>query len=82
MRGFVFLGTISYSIYLVHFFIIIIINRLIIKNLSDIISNEFLWYGGLLFTLSAVTVISYLFYRLVEMPLVGYVKGKVSTYWS
>lgn len=71
-----FLGRISYSLYLVHFPILLFI--------SSIVSNRFILLFSfpiiLLFSLSTTLIVSFFFYKYIEKPFIQYGKNITSNF--
>ena len=81
-RGMVFLGKISYSVYLTHFMVIIAITpRFLAWWAASPANVQSAWVAGLLFTLSVTTLLSVPMYRWIEQP--GIRLGKtLATRWN
>ena len=78
----VFLGKISYSVYLTHFMVIIAITpRFLAWWAASPANVQSAWVAGLLFTLSVTTLLSVPMYRWIEQP--GIRLGKtLATRWN
>jgi peptidoglycan/LPS O-acetylase OafA/YrhL len=74
-----YLGKISYSVYLTHFFLLSIPIKALMTFIRQvgIFSDNVLWFGGLVLAVSSVIVFSAGFHRWVETPLVDYSKRRL-----
>ena len=67
-RFIIFIGQISFSMYLIHFFVLDIINKLFMNQWLDVLPNSLVLVAVFLSTLLVSTGLSYLSYRLIELP--------------
>ena len=67
-RFIIFIGQISFSMYLIHFFVLDIINKLFMNQWLDVLPNSLVLVAVFLSTLLVSAGLSYLSYRLIELP--------------
>lgn len=67
-RFIIFIGKISFSMYLIHFFVLDIINKWFMKQWLEILPNSVVLVAVFLSTFLVSILLSYLLYRLIELP--------------
>ena len=73
-----YLGKISFSVYFIHYFIILVVIKYVIGPLTFIDLPYFLkWSFGLLFSIAITLLISIKFHHWIEMPIQGWLKPQL-----